>query len=892
MMMAPQVLKAERVNAQEAQEIAQHFLLSRSKGKMMASNPRMMLAHSELSSAGMAAVDYYVFNAVDGKSFVIISGDDRAEAVLACGDGNLDMADIPCNLQSLLDSYKEQMEYLHSHPGIQVQHNSPSRASTELHYLPLLTCDWSQGSPYNNQCPEYTNGERCVTGCIATAMAQVMYYWRYPAVSPSVPSLKLSWTTLPFLPATTFRWDDMLDVYTGDYTPAQAGAVATLMRYCGQASSMDYGVNGSGTHVRCQQDALKLMGYSHTSMVNREGHSKESWLGIMFNELANGRPILYSGSGSEGGHAYVVDGYDGELDKFHINWGWASQGNGYFALDAFTVYGMSFNSSQQMLIHVYPKDNPKQDNQYDFEADGIWYRYGDVSGEAVVTCRTDAYNSYSGNVVIPAHVNIDGRTLTVTGIGKSAFRDCTGLSSVTLPSTIKRIDDYAFRSSSALTAVNLPAALETIGDQSFTNCISLESVYVSSHVREIGYKSFLNCTGLNRVDIDDILSWIDLRLDGQYSNPLFYAHRLFSGGQEIKHLVLPTSLTAVPDYKFIGFTGMTSLVLPTGLISIGRMSFAGCASLPQVDFPATLVTIGSEAFEDCSGLQQLVLSPSIERIGGKAFAGCNGLNEVEFTAPVAVVGTDAFDGCTALSRIKVPDIGTWLRNGFQNASSNPLRFAEHLYVGGHELIDVVIPDSIDRVPNYAFYNFTAMKSITFGQKLTSIGQSAISMCKGLKSVVIPDAVTTIGEKAFSTCIALESLTIGSGVRTIGDRAFFACTALNQVVSRSTLPPVARDLMWFSNSTCANATLMVPEAAVADYSKANEWKRFKNVVGIAIEDLPGDVNNDGELTVADVNMLVDAILSGQAMRSGLDVNGDGEINLADVNSLIEMILVRN
>ena len=889
-MMVPQMLWAEQVDAQAAQTIAQQFMQVHSSGRMMAPSPRMILTHAEPATARMAAVDYYVFNAVDGKSFVIVSGDDRAEGILAYGDGTLDMTDIPCNLQSMLDYYKEQMEYLHSHPGLQVQRGAPSLAASQVRYLPLLTCDWSQGRPYNDQCPEYTNGERCVTGCVATAMAQVMYYWRYPAQAPSVPSLRLSWTTLPVLPSTTFHWDDMLDVYTGNYTPAQADAVSTLMRYCGQASSMDYGVDGSGTQVRCQNEAVKLMGYTHSSMLNRSSYSKDRWLSIMLNELENGRPILFSGSGQDGGHAYVLDGYDGEMDKFHINWGWASRGNGYFALDAFNVEGMTFNSSQQMLINVYPSSTPKPADQYDFEAGGICYRYGDNAGEAVVACRTDAFDSYHGNVVVPSQVTVGGRTMTVTRIGKSAFRDCDNLVTVTLPATIKHIDAYAFRTCSSLTTVNLPAGLETIGDQAFTNCVSLESVYISSSVREIGYKSFLNCTGLNRVEIDDIQSWIDLRLDGQYSNPLLYGHRLYCGGQEIKHLVLPSTLTTVPDYKFLGFSGMTSLTLPEGLTAIGHSSFAGCSSLSGVELPSTLTTIGIEAFKECTGLQHLVLPPAVTRIGNRAFEGCHGMTGVGFTMPVATIGTDAFNGCTSLTRVEVPDLGTWLRNGFVSANSNPLKFAGHLYVDGVEMTDIVIPDDLDKVGDYAFYNFTAMTTVTMGKRLTSIGTAAFALCKGLKDVVIGDGVTSIGEKAFSTSSALESLTIGKSVTTIGDRAFFACTALNQVLCRSQEPPVASNVMWFSNSTCAQATLMVPEAAVVAYSKANEWKRFDHIVAVSIDDLPGDVNADGELTIADVNMLVDIILSGQHTRGSVDVNGDGEINLADVNSLIQMILL--
>lgn len=885
----PLTMTAATVNADAAKTIAQQFVNYQSHGKLKASHVTMALSHAELSTWNAALVDYYVFNSTDGNAFVIVAGDDRAEQVLGYGDGSIDMSDIPCGMQWLLDSYKEQIEYLHSHPAVVVEKSSQTLSDANVQYLPMLSCDWSQGVPYNDQCPLY-EGEHCVTGCVATAMAQVMYFWRYPDTSPSVPGYRLSWMQLPALPETTFEWDEMLDKYTGPYTESQAAAVATLMRYCGQACSMDYGVDGSGAYVRDQLAAMRLMGYNPNAiMVDKNRYDVQTWNSMMLRELADGYPILYSGSGMAGGHAFVLDGYDGSQNKYHINWGWAAKGNGYFALGAFNVLDYTFNSQQQMLCRIYPKTMPEPSLRYDFEDGGIFYNYGTDGNEAVVTCRNTQYKTYAGDVVVPEQVIHNGRTLTVTAVGDDAFRDCAGLNTVTLPGSVKRIGDRAFRSASGLTHVDLPAGLEKIGDQSFTNCISLQQVYLSSSVREIGNKAFLNCTGLNRVDVDDIQSWIDMRLDGYYSSPLLYAHRLFVQGQEVKHLVIPNNIVSLPDYKFAGFSGMTAVTFNGELASIGRSTFEGCSSLSSLDFPESLTAIGQESFKGCSGLQELVLTEPIQHIGQGAFTDCNALTSVAFEGPVDMIESDAFVGCDNLTGVITTDISSWFDNGFQNEKSNPLSLAHHLFVNGEELTDLVIPDDIISIGDYLFYSFTGMTSLTLGNNVKQIGTSAFAQCKGLTQLTINDNVTTIGEKAFSTCSNLQSVTIGSGVQSIADKAFIACLDLNEVICRPAVPPVAANVMWFSNATCSKAILKVPNGSLEIYKKAPEWNRFPQIIGIDLHGKIGDVNGDGEINIADVNVVIDVILVSTAAGSSQDVNGDGEVNIADANALIDIIL---
>jgi hypothetical protein len=247
-------IAAAPVDEGAARLVASRLMQSSTTARMMRGSSSPVLQHTQASLAALGHADYYVFNTSDGSAFVIVAGDDRAEAVLGYGEGSLDMAVLPCNLRWLLDSYTEQMEYLHAHPDVQVELSAP--ADNE-NIIPMITSDWGQQAPFYNQCPMY-QGERSVTGCVATAMAQVMNYWRYPARLPALGgyNTRSHHIYVSPLPGTDVNWDNMLNNYGATpYSDAQANAVATLMRYCGQAVRMDYSPEGSGAYVDQQLSA-------------------------------------------------------------------------------------------------------------------------------------------------------------------------------------------------------------------------------------------------------------------------------------------------------------------------------------------------------------------------------------------------------------------------------------------------------------------------------------------------------------------------------------------------------------------------------------------------------------------------------------------------------------
>ena len=365
---------AAPVDQVTAQATAQRFIQEKdyAAGQLMAPmRGNVKLAHVEMNSKMLDRAVYYVFNTNNG--YVIVSGDDRAEPILGYGDRPLDFNTIPCNMRAWLDGYKDAIEYLQAHEGMQVKTSSMEPSLRIASVPPLLTALWDQSAPYYNQC--VIGGTQCLTGCPATSAAMVFHYWKYPDFpTPVVPAYTFdmgsSWysnyVTVPALPSVTFDWDNMLDSYSGTYNTAQANAVATLMRYVGQAEHMLYGADGSGISsdsVSLIVDAFKLFGYDEETvrMVKKTTSSSggttlytdAEWAALIQEELAEERPIVFCAVSSSwwgGGHAFNVDGYNAATNKYHINFGWSGSDNNYYALNAFGEY----NQYQQMVIGIQP----------------------------------------------------------------------------------------------------------------------------------------------------------------------------------------------------------------------------------------------------------------------------------------------------------------------------------------------------------------------------------------------------------------------------------------------------------------------------------------------------------------------------------------------------------
>ena len=332
--------QAATVSEQQAQQLAAQFFGTAQLTQ--AARPALALKAKKTKGVNNNTAAYYVFNNNTG-GWVIIAGDDRARTVLAYNDeGNFNPATIDDNTQWLLDSYAEIINNLTPDMG-STYVDAPATGKQAI--KPLLTCMWGQTAPFNFQCPYYKE-KRCPTGCVATAIAQVMYYYKWPQHSPEIRSYTprnndLAGEFQEELPATDFDWSLMKDFYSRDETdetdPSNA-EVAKLMHYVGQAMSMNYGGTVSGA-TTSQTGLVTFFDYDpKATMVGRTEYTSETWADLLYNELAAKRPIIFAGDKWSGGHAFLCDGYDGK-GLFHINWGWYGSSNGYYSVDVLNANG-------------------------------------------------------------------------------------------------------------------------------------------------------------------------------------------------------------------------------------------------------------------------------------------------------------------------------------------------------------------------------------------------------------------------------------------------------------------------------------------------------------------------------------------------------------------------
>jgi len=266
--------------------------------------------------AGLTVMGY------DEGGFVIISNDDRNAEVLAWSDNRFDEAGMPDGLKWWLAATDEILS-----SGMAYTAATDINASLPAEVQPMLRTTWGQGAPYNLLCPN-----NYPSGCVATAMAQIMYYYKYPTHGKGSVWDSGNLMFVDFGSA-TYAYDDMLESYAGEYTTTAGNAVATLMYHCGASVGMKYSANASGAYTYKVPTALRenFMFHKNVSYRGRDFHSNADWMNMVYTELAAGRPVLYAASDENGtgGHAFIFDGYNAE-GLVHVNWGWDSSADGYY----------------------------------------------------------------------------------------------------------------------------------------------------------------------------------------------------------------------------------------------------------------------------------------------------------------------------------------------------------------------------------------------------------------------------------------------------------------------------------------------------------------------------------------------------------------------------------
>ena len=411
-------LFAERVSQEDAALVANNFMNVKSATTANKAPAKRMVLKK---AASAEENQYYIYENANGEGWVMIAANDIVRPVLAYSNtGHFRTDNQPRNVKGWLQSYDKQIRFAEEkgymageetkqewaalRKGAKIKQATPVVA-------PLIQTGWDQDAPFWNLCPK-KSGSNCYTGCVATAMAQVMNYHQWPKIGTGSHSIKVNNTTYSAnFGATAYDWDNMLNTYGNNATEVQKTAVATLMYHCGIAVDMSYGTaseGGSGAYTidyngyfssrgtMCAEKALtQFFGYNSETVTGyyRDGSSedgmrswtKSEWIAMLKTELDASRPIMYAGAGCDDpndentcyGHSFVCDGYD-DANYFHFNWGWTNWCDGYYDVDAMVTNDPGsgggngeYNLQQDVIVGIMPPAGA--DVNVTWMADGVLF---------------------------------------------------------------------------------------------------------------------------------------------------------------------------------------------------------------------------------------------------------------------------------------------------------------------------------------------------------------------------------------------------------------------------------------------------------------------------------------------------------------------------------------
>ena len=528
------------------------------------------------------------------------------------------------------------------------------------------------------------------------------------------------------------------------------------------------------------------------------------------------------------------------------------------------------------------------------EQDNIYYRIDSCSAVVI-----SGMYPYIGDVVIPETISHNGTVYPVTAIDRAAFRDCSDLTSVSIPRTVTAIGEHAFAGCTALDSVAvsdlnrwcgidfesetanpcyhahrlflegeeitdlvIPDSVSVISSFAFSGCTSINSVSIPRAVTEIGAASFSNCSSLSAINIDSANPVYDSR-DSCNAIITTANGRLIVG---CKSTFIPVGVTAIDDWAFYACTDLTSVHIPNSVTKIGFEAFYRCSSLIGVNIPNSVTTIGYQAFYGCTSLGQIHIPASVRSIGESAFEYCPSLSSM--SVAIGNPRYDSRDECNAI--IETGD--STLIAGCRNTVIPPTvaTIGDYAFSGCSTLTSADIPVGVTTVGDYAFRGCFSLRSVVFPAGLTSIGASAFFECAALNRVDIPFTVESIGGFAFERCPAISGMSVESGnpaydsrdscnaiietatgkliagcmntvipatVTAIGDNAFSGCFML----TRANIPKSVTAIGHYAFTGCTSLSSITIPGTVTSIGDA----AFNGCSALSVLNIPNSVTAIGQ-----------------------------------------------
>ena len=858
LLVLPQMVFAQQISEGEAMSKAMSFFAEHStaqsgikKAPSQGSSNQITLAYT----AGDSNTNFfYVYNRGENGGFVIVGGDEVAQEILAYSDhGHFDYTQAPANFKNLLEQYAGQIRIAkysaNNQPTPQRVKRTTATPVQKVDIPDLIQTTWDQGDPYNRAIPKLVNSNTSVeytppTGCVQTAVAQIMKYWNYPEHGTGHRTRVLDYSqingynpgTSPFTPefgvvvhdidfaSATYDWVNMLNNYTGEETEAQINAVSKLMYHIGVASNAVWGVYET-TGAEELDALITYFNYSPKAIeIRRNNFDNETWEEIIYSELHIGRPVLYYGTGSNyAGHEYIIHGYSSQYDMYKVNWGWGGSMDCYCKLasvDGSSIL-LGYENNQGAVIRLQPSTMDSESSlEYGdtFWKDGVKYAIvSSVFNTVEVTRPEREETQYVDTINIPATVNYQGTDYSVIGLGESCF------------ATLSRIEEDGTEwwspDDSQIKEVNIANGPRYINSDAFENCGNIQHIDIPNSVTEIGTSAFDHCV-------------------------------------KLKSISLPNNLTAISDRLFDWCRELISVNVPEGCSSVGSRAFNWCEKLNMLTLPSSLESIDESALNMCDNLDILIckaVTPPTIKSSFPTSAGAGYLLVPEESIGLYreaqywkdwknILPIDSIDLSTLGETITIDGIQYKLMpNGAEVVNVSiynvpKITIPDTIAVNnkgykvttlGTELNfncdTIVLPQYLTAIKSSAF-QYSSAKEILMPSGVTSIGSSVFYFCRNLEKVVLPDSLKEIPESCIQNCDNLFLVVLPQNIKTISYSAFPNCPNLFTIVCRAEDVPVWND-MELNYHNYIEGTIYVPSASIDNYRASKSWKEFRFIKSI-------------------------------------------------------------
>ena len=306
----------------------------------------------------------------------------------------------------------------------------------------------------------------------------------------------------------------------------------------------------------------------------------------------------------------------------------------------------SFKGFIMLVVMMLMMTSSAMAEEAKFEViDGSRYLLDSETKTAMLLPQKDV--KYSGDIIIPDKVKgNDGVEYVVTSLGDKCFEYCSGLTSITIPSSVTSLGNSCFFKCSGLTSITIPSSVTSLGDFCFYDCRGLTSITIPSSVTSLGGSCFSDCSGLTSITIPSSVTSL-----GGYC---------FYGCSGLTSITIPSSVTSLGDYCFSSCRGLTSITIPSSVTSLGNSCFYGCSGLTSITIPSSVTSLGGTCFSGCSGLTSIAIPSSVTSLGDDCFSGCSGLTSITILSSVTSLGGYCFYGCSGLTSITIPSSVTYL----------------------------------------------------------------------------------------------------------------------------------------------------------------------------------------------------------------------------------------